>query len=147
MTTHHHPARRTLGTIAVILLALLPAQQAQAQTRDSASAKTRMGYDAAKSVAMTGLTVARVDTTTQGDRPSVSALLTSGTDSVHATIAPVDFLVQKAMTLNAGDVVDITGSKSMMGSSAMLIASELKKGAVTLTLRDKATGQPAWDRP
>lgn len=130
---------------AALLLAIaLPLAHAQAQT-DSASARNRAGaYDASQSVALTGVTVIRVDTLKQGDIMSLSAVLAAGNDSVTATLAPVEFLIAKAITLTAGDVIDITGAKTMADGKASLIASEIRKGSTRVTLRDKATGAPAW---
>ena len=85
-----------------------------------------------------------IDTLRQGEYASVSALLVSGTDSVTAMIGPVTFLAANALTLAAGDVIDISGSKMLMAGKPMLMATEIRKGETRVVLRDKATGAPAW---
>jgi hypothetical protein len=46
--------------------------------------------------------------------------------------------------LAAGDVIDVTGSTLMAAGTQALIATEIKKGATKVTLRDKTSGAPAW---
>lgn len=140
-TSSTRMARLGLMVIAALTIPAL----ASAQQQDSASGRSRgMAWDASQAVTKTGMTVVRVDTTTQGMRQSISALLANGADSVHAMIAPAEFLASKSFTLASGDVIDISGTTSTMGGRSMLVASEIKKGTTTVTLRDKATGTPAW---
>lgn len=134
----------TLSAAALLCAIALPVSQAQAQ-QDSAAARSRTGaYDPAKSVALTGVSVVRIDSVKQGARMNVNALLAVGKDSVTAWLAPAEFLSSKSMTLAAGDVIDITGSTLLAAGKPSLIATEIKKGETTVTLRDKATGAPAW---
>ncbi len=132
---------KALSAAAMLVACALPLTTAAAQ--DSAAAKSR-SYDAAAAVSLTGVSIVRVDTLRQGENTSVSALLLSGTDSITAMIAPVTFLSSNSLTLAAGDVIDISGSKMTMGGRPMLVATEIKKGETKLVLRDKATGAPAW---
>lgn len=132
---------KALSAAAMLVACALPLTTASAQ--DSAAAKSR-SYDAAAAVSLTGVSIVRVDTLRQGENASVSALLLSGTDSITAMIAPVTFLSSNSLTLAAGDVIDISGSKMTMGGRPMLVATEIKKGETKLVLRDKATGAPAW---
>jgi hypothetical protein len=134
---------KALSGAAMLVACALPLSTAAAQT-DSAAAKNRSGFDAASAVSMTGVTIIRVDTLKQGDSASLSAVLASGNDSVTAMIAPVSFLTSNSLTLAAGDVIDISGSRLMLGGKASLIATEIKKGEAKVVLRDKATGAPAW---
>jgi hypothetical protein len=134
-----------LSRVAALVVFALPFASLQAQA-DSASGRTRSGgaYDAAQSVTMTGVTIIRVDTVRTGGGASLSAVIAAGSDSVTALLAPAEFMSAKLLTLAAGDVIDITGGKVTMGGKPGLIATEIKKGAATVTLRDKATGAPAW---
>lgn len=144
-TGRTHMTRTAMArTAAALLIAMpLPLAHARAPT-DSASARNRAGaYDASQSVALTGVTVVRVDTPKQGGAMSLSALLAAGNDSVTAALAPVEFLNSKSFTLAAGNVIDITFSKGMAAGRPVLIASEIRKGGTKVTLRDKATGTPA----
>lgn len=132
-----------LSSAAMLIACALPISAVSAQ--DSAAAKNaRTSFDPAAAASFAGATIIRVDTLKRGENTSITALLTSGTDSMTAMIAPVAFLVSNSLTLAAGDVIDITGSKLMMAGQSMLIATEIKKGETKVTLRDKATGVPAW---
>jgi hypothetical protein len=134
----------TLSAAALLMAIALPVSQARAQ-QDSAGGRSRAGaYDPAKSVALTGVTVLRIDTVKQGAGSSVNALLAVGKDSVTAWLAPAEFLSSKAITLAAGDVIDVTGSTLMAAGKQSLIATEIKKGETKVMLRDKTTGAPAW---
>ena len=133
-----------LSATALLVAIALPVTQVNAQV-DSAAAKSRAGmYDAAQSVTLTGVTVIRVDSVKTDSSVTLSVVLAAGNDSLTAWIAPVDFLSSKSVTLTAGDVIDITGSKVMVAGKASLIATEIKKGEMKVVLRDKATGAPAW---
>lgn len=132
-----------LSGAAMLIACALPITAVSAQ--DSAAARNaRTSFDPSAAVSLTGATIIRVDTLRRGESNSVSALLSSGTDSISAMIGPVAFLMSKSLTLAAGDVIDIAGSKLMMGGQSMLVATEIKKGETTVVLRDKATGVPAW---
>ena len=132
---------KALSAAALLAACALPLTSASAQ--DSAAAKIRT-FDATSAVSLTGVSIIRVDTLKQGENTSVSALFVSGADSITAMIAPVTFLSSNSLTLAAGDVIDISGSKLMMGGKPMLVATEIKKGDTKVVLRDKATGAPAW---
>ena len=134
---------KALSGAAMLIACALPITTVLAQ--DSAAAKNaRTSFDPASAVSLTGATVVRVDTLKRGDNSSVTALLTSGTDSISAMIGPVTFLMSNSLTLAAGDVIDISGSKLMLGGRPSLIATEIKKGETKVMLRDKTTGVPAW---
>ncbi|MCC7052126.1 MAG: hypothetical protein IT355_02590 [Gemmatimonadaceae bacterium] len=134
------------SALALVTAVVLPMSVATAQT-DSAAARSRAGmYDATQHVAFTGVTVVRVDTVkaASGTGSSLSAVFAAGNDSLTAWLAPAEFLTANSVTLAAGDVIDISGSKVMMEGKPALIASEIKKGEAKVVLRDKATGAPAW---
>ncbi len=133
-----------LSAAALLVALAVPTSRVAAQT-DSAAAKSKAGmYDASQSVSLTGVTIVRVDTVRASAGNTLNAVLASGTDSVTAWLAPVDFLTSNSITLVAGDVIDIIGAKVMVAGKPSLIASEIKKGESKVVLRDKATGAPAW---
>lgn len=132
---------KALSGAAMLMACALPLTTVSAQ--DSAAAKIRT-YDPASAVSLTGVSIIRVDTLKRGDDSSLSALLSSGTDSISAMIGPVTFLMSNSLTLAAGDVIDISGSRLMMAGKPMLMATEIRKGETKVVLRDKATGAPAW---
>jgi hypothetical protein len=138
MTRSH----KTLSALAILAACALPLSHASAQ-QDSAAAKIRT-YDATSAVTLTGVKIIRVDTLSGTNNPSLSLVVESGADSLNAMIGPVTFLASNSLTLAAGDVVDISGSKVTMAGKPSLIATEIKKGETKVVLRDKATGAPAW---
>lgn len=97
-------------------------------------------------VSFNGVTVVRIDTIPQSEGAHLSAVLSTGGDSVTAMIAPVDFLTEKQMTLSAGDVIDISGTREAKEGKQSLVASEIRKGDAKLELRDKTSGEPAWPK-
>lgn len=134
-----------LSASALLLAIAMPVSQAHAQQADSAAGKSKAAmYDAAQSISMTGVTIVSIDSVKTDSGVSVNAVIAAGTDSMTAWIAPADFLSSKSVSLAAGDVIDITGSKVTVDGKSSLIASEIKKGEQKLMLRDKATGAPAW---
>jgi hypothetical protein len=134
---------KALSSAAMLIACALPITAVSAQ--DSAAARNgRMSFDPNAVVTLTGATVIRVDTLKRADNPTITAMLSSGTDSISATIAPVTFLVKNSLTLAAGDVIDISGATLMIAGKPSLITTEIKKGEARLVLRDKSTGIPAW---
>lgn len=63
----------------------------------------------------------------------------AATVEVHA--CPVRLLSQLDFPIEKGDEVTVTGSRP--GNGPILIAREIKKGVVSLTLRDEE-GEPIW---
>lgn len=134
---------KALSGAAMLIACALPITTVSAQ--DSAAARNaRTSFDPASAVSLTGATIIRVDTLKRGEHNAITAMLSSGTDSISAMIGPVTFLMSNSLTLAAGDVIDISGSKLMLGGQPSLIATEIKKGETKVVLRDKATGVPAW---
>ena len=132
-----------LSSAAMLIACALPITAVSAQ--DSAAARNgRMSFDPSAVVTLTGATVIRVNTLKRGENLSITALMSSGTDSISAMIAPVTFLLTNALTLAAGDVIDISGAALMIAGKPSLVTTEIKKGDARLVLRDKTTGMPAW---
>jgi hypothetical protein len=137
--------RTTFGLAGAALIAaiVLPTT---ASAQDSASARTKPAAptEASAPVALTGVTIVRIDTVKSGGAASLNAVLASGSDSINVMLAPVEFLTSKSITLAAGDVIDVSGARVMVGGRPALVATEIKKGSTSVMLRDKATGAPAW---
>ncbi len=136
--------RTSFGLSGAALLAAF-ALPMTVSAQDSASARTRPAApEAGAPVALTGVTVVRVDTVKQGASSMLSAVLASGSDSISVMLAPAEYLASKSFTIAAGDVIDVSGARVMVGGRPALVATEVKKGATTVMLRDKSTGAPAW---
>jgi hypothetical protein len=63
------------------------------------------------------------------------------TFEVH--LGPAAFLKDKGFSFAKGDQIEVTGAATILGSSKVLIAREVKKGSETLVLRD-TQGIPKW---
>jgi sporulation protein YlmC with PRC-barrel domain len=103
-------------------------------------------FDAAKIVTINGA-IDRVGTF----RPMAGArqglrLVVTGDDGKTYTVhvGPKAYADQKSFVFRNGDKVTVTGSHVMFNDKDVLIATEIKKGDQTLTLRDKE-GKPAWN--
>lgn len=136
---------KALSGAAMLFACALPIATVSAQD-SSAARNARASFDPAATASFTGATVIRVDTLKRGDSNTLTALLSSGTDSITAMIGPVGFLTSNALTLTAGDVIDISGARLVIDGRPSLIVTEIKKGETKIVLRDKATGVPAWQQ-
>ncbi len=131
----------------------------------------RGGMSAGASGAM-GAGSANASANAQGPNHTLSAIVSSGADSMQIVLAPADFLASNQLMLAAGDVINIKGVRVTTGgmgagmnasaaatasSSAAttigatasavtttVIATEVTKGDKTVQLRDKSTGTPKW---
>ncbi|MES3033491.1 MAG: hypothetical protein V4813_05785 [Gemmatimonadota bacterium] len=110
----------------------------------------------------------------QGPNHNVSALVSSGADSMQVLLGPADFLASNQLTLAAGDVINVKGVRltadagvgagasaaattsssaaTTIGATASavtttVLATEITKGDKTVQLRDKSTGAPKWSAP
>jgi hypothetical protein len=61
--------------------------------------------------------------------------------SVH--LGPEWYLEQQDVEVEAGDVVEVKGSRVAFEGAPAVIAAEVRRGDATLTLRD-ASGWPVW---
>jgi hypothetical protein len=67
----------------------------------------------------------------------------AGSMSVH--LGPAWYLGQQELQLQAGDEVEVTGSRVVWDDEPMMIAAEIRRGDQVLTLRDR-DGFPVWMR-
>jgi hypothetical protein len=63
---------------------------------------------------------------------------------VELRIAPKSYLEMCNFRLSAGDVIDVTGSRTREGNVDVVIARSIRRGNENLTLRDGA-GKPMWE--
>jgi hypothetical protein len=131
--------------LAALLAAVLPVTM-HAQT-DSASARSRTGFDPATITAIRGVKVVRIDSIRgSGDAAQLAAVVTAGMDSIAAILGPADFLAAQQVMLKPGDAVDLAGSRVMVAGQPALLVTELLIGDKLVALRDKTTGLPLWRR-
>ena len=65
----------------------------------------------------------------------------SGVMDVH--VGPTNWLSEKKYEFAKGDQLEIVGSKVTVDGKDAFLAREIRKGGVTMTLRD-ASGKPVW---
>ncbi len=76
-------------------------------------------------------------------RQGIHVLLKTGTETLEVHVGPASYLTQRQFTLAKGDAIEVTGSRMKFGETEALIARQVRKGDLTLTLRD-ARGIPLW---
>ena len=101
-------------------------------------------YDPAAVTTVSGV-VSSVGTFTDGPGGGVGvrAVVKFGSDEMAVHLGPQFWLDAQPIKIVAGDRIEITGSKVTFNNAPAIIASSVKKGTNTLTLRDSA-GMPAW---
>ena len=89
--------------------------------------------------------VVRVDQVPSGGRMASGVHFTLKTEkeTVPVHLGPSWYMEKQAVTIAAGDKVEVAGSRIMYQGQPAIIAGEVKKGGQVLKLRD-AAGVPAW---
>ena len=89
--------------------------------------------------------VVSVDKFTPGKRMAYGVHFTLKTEkeTIPVHLGPGWYMEKQAVTIAAGDKVEVTGSRIMYQGKPAIIAAEVKKGDQVLQLRD-ASGVPAW---
>ena len=77
------------------------------------------------------------------DRQAQIASLKTDQGTVLVHLGPARFLEEQQFALKVGDTMSVTGTKLTTGRGEVILASEVKSGGRTLTLRD-AQGIPVW---
>lgn len=90
-------------------------------------------------------TVEKVDRFTPGRGMSygVHILLKTDKETIPVHLGPGWYVEAQEVKMNPGDKVEVTGSRITFEGKPAIVASQVKKGGQTLTLRD-ASGTPAW---
>jgi hypothetical protein len=89
--------------------------------------------------------VVSVDKFTPNQKMSqgVHFTLKTGKETIPVHLGPGWYVEKQAVTIAAGDKVEVTGSRIMYQDKPAIIAAEVKKADQVLKLRD-AAGIPAW---
>jgi hypothetical protein len=89
--------------------------------------------------------VVRVDKIPSGGRMAsgVHVTLKTAKETVPVHLGPSWYMDKQAVTIAAGDKVEVTGSRITYQGKPAIIAGEVKKGGQILKLRN-AAGVPAW---
>lgn len=68
-----------------------------------------------------------------------------GAETLNVHVGPTNYLAQQGFSFTASEEIEVTGSRTKVGASDVLIAREIRKGEKSLTLRN-SQGIPAWSR-
>lgn len=67
------------------------------------------------------------------------------TETLNVHLGPSSYLAQQGFSFAAGEQIEVTGSRTKLEGSDVLIAREVRKEGKVLTLRN-SDGIPAWSR-
>jgi DNA/RNA endonuclease YhcR with UshA esterase domain len=81
----------------------------------------------------------------RGWRTGQHMTLTTEAGDLDVHLGPSDFWKKNGFALTKGDALEVTGSKTKVDNTDVLLAREVKKGDKAVTLRN-AQGVPAWSR-
>lgn len=81
----------------------------------------------------------------RGWRAGQHLTLKTETGDLDVHLGPSDFWKKNGFALAKGDTLEVTGSKTKVDDTDVLLAREVKKGDKAVTLRN-AQGVPAWSR-
>jgi hypothetical protein len=132
-----------IATTAFFLLAVASVMSVAAQSGQRG--RMMHNYDPKTEVTLTG-SVEAVDRAQYANMPrmGIHLILKTGNETTEVHLGPAAF-VDRKMTFEKDDTVQITGSKVTMMGKTVVIAREIKKGNEVLKLRDE-NGVPLWSR-
>lgn len=99
-------------------------------------------YDAKTEIQFEGQVAGTREVST-GPLQGVYLTVTAKGESTDLYLAPVAFIKMIDAHFNAGETVEVTGSKVVFNGKDLVLTRELRLGKTTLALRDK-NGSPNW---
>jgi hypothetical protein len=131
---------KTLEVALCLILSTAPAWPQKTQPAHESAPK----YDSQTETVTKGV-VDDVTLVTLGARKDFTALaVKSGDEIVRVLVSPKPFQDEVGLSFSKGDEIAVTGSKVKQGTSDVILAREVVKGADTVQLRDDK-GRPVWD--
>jgi hypothetical protein len=131
-----------IGVIAVIAYAE-PGQGCRGNGPGMGDGYHRM-YDPAKAEIVKGQIVSVEQISGRRGRGTGVVLnLRTGTETLSVHLGPSWYLDKQDVKIAAGDVIQISGARTVRGSQDIFLAAEVKKGNETLKLRGE-NGVPLW---
>jgi hypothetical protein len=124
--------RATVLSVATLLLAAASV---------CAQAPAAGEYDATTEVTVRGEVAATHESKVATDHPGLHLMLKTDKETVEVHACPVRFLSELDFTVRPGDTLTVTGSRKT--DPAVIVARELRKGQLSLVLRDEK-GAPNW---
>ena len=79
----------------------------------------------------------------EGPLDGLQLVVKLGRDTVAVYLGPVEFLKTCEMTFEKGDQIQLAGSRVKFGGATIILAQKVRRGGVSLTLRD-VRGEPNW---
>jgi len=104
--------------------------------------KNMQMYDPSTETHLKG-TVEAVTQQTRGQMMGTHLTIKTPEETLEVMLGPADFITGKGFTFAKGDSIEAAGSRITMGAMEFVIAREVIKDRMALTLRDK-TGTPEW---
>lgn len=98
-------------------------------------------YDVAAEVTIRGVVEDIHESKVTTDHPGLHLILRAESETVEIHACPVRFLSDLDFTIAKGDTLTVVGSRPK--NATVIVAREITKDSVTLTLRDK-NGVPNW---
>jgi hypothetical protein len=98
-------------------------------------------YDPAAEATVKGEVTGIHEAKLANDHPGLHLILKTEAETVEVHACPVRFLNELEFPLVVGDKLTVTGSRPT--GAAVMVAREIRKGQLSLVLRDK-TGAPNW---
>jgi hypothetical protein len=118
---------------------------AQAPSAPAPPAKTPAAkapeYDASAEVTIKGVVEDFHESKMRGDHPGLHFVLKTETETVEVHACPLQFMTDLDFAVVKGDTLTVIGSRP--GGEGVVIAREITKGQMSLTLREKS-GAPVW---
>jgi hypothetical protein len=98
-------------------------------------------YDPAAEVTVRGEVTDTHESKVSTDHPGLHLLLKTDKETVEVHACPARFLSELEFTIQTGDTLTVTGSRRK--EPPLIVAREIRKGQLSLILRDK-DGAPNW---
>lgn len=137
--------RKVLATVCGVALAGFMAATALAQ-KGTGGPKGSPRYDPKAEVTVKGSVEEVKEYPSRGGwHTGQHVTLKTDAGSLDVHLGPTDYWKKHGFELVKGDSIEVTGSKSKVDGTEVVLAREVKKGEKALTLRN-AQGVPAWSR-
>ena len=131
--------------LTILSITILESSSAEAQGVTRGRRRwTPAPYDTSTVQTVTGRVIAmeRLATTRRRSR-GIHAMLKSDGDTLLVYLAPRWHFKRVGFRIFKGDTVTVTGSKVILDGHVTLVAAEVRKGELTMKLREK-DGSAAW---
>lgn len=79
----------------------------------------------------------------QGAYSAVQIMLRADNETIAVRLGPEWYIRESGMKLEAGDTVEVKGSRGLLAGKPVIVAAEIRNGGTTLVLRSDI-GVPAW---